>query len=55
MSYENLILYGAAIPNFDTDKKNKNNNNEKVEKNEVIRADDPNNWAKMRNLFKNSK
>ena len=54
MSYENLVLYGATIPSIDTDKKD-NKNNDKSDKNEVIRADDPANWDKMRSLFKNSK
>ena len=53
ISYENLILYGATIPSFDNDKKDNNSNNGKND--EVIRADDPANWDKMRSLFKNSK
>ena len=53
MSYENVILYGATIPSFDNDKKDNNSNNGKND--EVIRADDPANWNKMRSLFKNSK
>lgn len=53
MSYESLLLYGATIPSFDNDKKNNNSSNGKND--EVIRADDPANWDKMRSLFKNSK
>lgn len=56
ISYENLILYGATIPSYDSDSKdNKHSNPTTTNNNEVIRADDPANWSRMRSLFKNSK
>lgn len=53
MSYENVILYGATIPSFDNDKKENNSNNGKND--EVVNLDNPEEWQKVRSLFKNSK
>lgn len=46
MSYANMIMYGAVLPNY-SDKKNK-----KKEKNqEIIKADNPTNNARVRKII----
>ena len=43
LSYTNLIMLGAALPSYDTDKKGKDD--------DVIDASDPANQARVRELL----
>lgn len=52
MSYANVILYGAVIPSFDSDR-DKDGKPKKNEK--VIDATDPANKDMVKNLFMNMK
>lgn len=45
LSYTNLIMLGAALPSYDTDKDDKSDDDE------VIDASDPANQARVRELL----
>ena len=47
LSYANLILLGATLPSYDSEKHKTSHKNE-----EVIRAEDPRNKEKVRQFFK---
>ena len=47
MSYANIILYGATIPSFDSDKdKNKHRDEE------VVNLDNPEDWKKVKAIYR---
>lgn len=45
MSYANVLLYGAVLPSYDNEK------TEEGKSEEVIKADDPANRDKVRNIL----
>ena len=47
LSYANLILLGATLPSYDSEKHKASHKNE-----EVIKADDPRNKEKVKQFFK---
>lgn len=47
LSYANLILLGATLPSYDSEKNKASRKNE-----EVIKAEDPRNKEKVRQFFK---
>lgn len=49
MSYANMIMYGAVLPSFKSSKDKKPDKQEA--KQEVIKADDPRNNARVRQIM----
>lgn len=49
MSYANMVLYGAVLPSYHT--KDKGAGGTGAKKQEVIKADDPRNKEKVRQIF----
>ncbi len=47
LSYANLILLGATLPSYDSDRKKKSSQSDQ----EIIKADDPRNKDKVRQFF----
>ena len=47
LSYANLILLGAALPSYDSDRKKKSSQSDQ----EIIKADDSRNKDKVRQFF----
>lgn len=49
MSYANLILYGAVLPSYESETKNKKKADEEPQ--HIIKADDPKNRDEVRKFF----
>lgn len=47
MSYPNMILYSAVLPSYNSKKKDKDG----VEKQDVIKVDDPNNRDRVKKIL----
>jgi len=46
MSYVNMIMYGAVIPSYNSKRKGKGGKEQ-----EIIKADDPRNRARVKKIF----
>lgn len=46
MSYTNMIMFGAVIPSYNSKRKGKDSKEQ-----EVVKADDPRNRARVRKIF----
>ena len=46
MSYTNMIMFGAVIPSYNSKRKSKDSKEQ-----EVVKADDPRNRARVRKIF----
>lgn len=49
MSYANMIMYSAVIPSYNSEKGNSSSNDSKTQ--ETIKADDPRNKARIRQIL----
>lgn len=48
MSYTNMIMFGAVIPSYNSKRKGKDKDSKEQE---VVKADDPRNRARVRKIF----